>query len=65
MYRYIIFARFGLPGRFVTDNAPNFVSVEISYFLKQDGLKHTALALYHQASNGLAEQAHSQQKATN
>ena len=52
-----IFARFGLPERIVTDNAPNFVSSEFTYFLKQNGIRHTTSAPYHLATNGLAERA--------
>ena len=52
-----VFARFGLPERIVTDNAPNFVSSEFTYFLKQNGIRHTTSAPYHPATNGLAERA--------
>ena len=52
-----VFARFGLPERIVTDNAPNLVSTEFSHFLKQNGIKQTTSAPYHPASNGLAERA--------
>ena len=52
-----VFARFGLPERIVTDNAPNFVSAEFSHFLCQNGIKQTTSAPYHPASNGLAERA--------
>ena len=52
-----VFARFGLPDRIVSDNAPNFVSAEFLHFLKQNGVKHVTSAPYHPASNGLAERA--------
>ena len=52
-----VFARFGLPERIVTDNAPNSVSSEFIYFLKQNGIRHTTSAPYHPATNGLAERA--------
>ena len=52
-----VFTRFGLPDRIVSDNAPNFVSAEFLHFLKQNGVKHVTLALYHLASNSLAERA--------
>ena len=52
-----VFARFGLPERSVTDNAPNFVSSEFKYFLKQNGIRHTTSAPYHPATDGLAERA--------
>ena len=50
-----VFARFGIPERIVTDNAPNFVSAEFSHFLHQNRIKQTTSAPYHPASNGLAE----------
>ena len=52
-----VFARFGLPERVITDNAPNFVSSEFSQFMKSNGIKQTTSAPYHPASNGLAERA--------
>ena len=52
-----VFARFGLPQRIVTDNAPNFVSTEFSHFLHQNGIKQTTSAPYLTASNGVAERA--------
>ena len=51
------FARYGLPERIVSDNAPNFVSAEFSHFLKQNGIKYTTSVPYHPTSNGLAKQA--------
>lgn len=48
------FVRYGLPERIISDNAP---SAEFSYFLKQNGIKHTTSAPYHPVSNGLAERA--------
>ena len=50
-------ARFGIPDRIVTDNAPNCVSTEFIHFLKQNGIKHTTSTPYHPASNCLAERA--------
>ena len=52
-----VFARFGIPERIVTENAPNFVSAELSHFLCQNGIKQTTSAPYHPANNGLAERA--------
>ena len=52
-----VFARFGIPERIVTDNAPKFVSAEFTNFLCRDGIKQTTSAPYHPASNGLAERA--------
>ena len=52
-----VFAKFVLPNRIVSNNAPNFVSAEFSHLLKQNGVKHVTLAPYHPASNRLAERA--------
>ena len=52
-----VFAKFGLPERIVTDNAPNFVSAEFSKFLHHNGIKQTTSAPYHPASNNLAKRA--------
>ena len=50
-----LFAAYGLPKQLVTDNGPKFTSEEFSTFCKQNGVKHIRCALYHPASNGLAE----------
>ena len=39
----------------VTDNSTRFVSTKFEEFLHANGVKHTTSALYHPASNGLAE----------
>ena len=51
------FACLGLPSSVVTDNAPYFVSKEIGYFFKQNGIRHPTSLPYHPASNGLVERA--------
>ena len=51
------FATFGLPEILVTDNRTNFTSAEFKEFLKANGMWHTRTALYHPASNSLAEHA--------
>ena len=54
--RYM-FASYGLPEEPVSDNGPQFVSEEFDMFLKKNGIKHTTIPPYHQASNGSAERA--------
>ena len=51
------FTKFGLPEMIVTDNGTGFVSEEFESFLRSNGIKHTASAQYHPASNGPAERA--------
>ena len=48
-----VFARNGLPEQLVSDNGPQFTSEEL--FLKKNGVKRTTSALYHPATNRLAE----------
>ena len=45
-----IFARFGIPEQIVSDNDPQFASKEFQAFIR-----HITSALYHPATNGLAE----------
>ncbi len=49
------FARYGLPEQIVSDNGPQFTSVEFDNFMKQHGIKHIKSAPYHPSTNGLAE----------
>ena len=49
------FARFGLPEQLVSDNGPQFVSEELEFFLRRNGVKHIHSSPYHPASNGAAE----------
>ena len=48
-----LFARYGLPEQFVSDNGSQFTSEEFEEFMKRNGIKHTFSALYHPATNGL------------
>ena len=54
--RYL-FASFGLVEEIVSDNGPQFVSVEFQNFVKANGIKHIRSAPYHPSSNGEAERA--------
>ena len=51
------FATFSIPETLVTDNGPNFTSVEFENFLKSNGIHYIKTAPYHPASNRLAERA--------
>ena len=50
-----IFARFGLPELFVSDNGPQFVSNEFQEWLARHGIQHIRSSPYHPQSNGAAE----------
>ena len=50
-----IFARFGFPLQFVTDNGPTFRAKEFQSYMRNNGIKHTFTAPFHAASNGAAE----------
>ena len=54
-YLHQVFAQFGVPETVVTDNGTCFTSREFELFLEVNGIRHLTLALYHPASNGLAE----------
>ena len=50
-----LFTAHGVPGQFVSDNGPQFVTDEFRAFMKSNGIKHIKSAPYHPATNGLAE----------
>ena len=50
-----IFACWGLPEQFLTDNGPQFTSEKFQKFMLSNGIKHSKTAPYHPQSNGAAE----------
>ena len=50
-----IFSRTGVPSVLVSENGPQFTSIEFARFTKGNGIKHVTSAPYHPSSNGLAE----------
>lgn len=51
------FSRFGLPLELVSDQGPPFTSMEVSSFLKNNGIRQSFSPAYHPSSNGAAENA--------
>ena len=51
------FARYGIPGILVTDNAPQFASAEFANFAKSWNFQHKTSSPHHPASNDMAEAA--------
>ena len=52
-----LIARYGLPESIFSDNGTSFTSEEFQAFVKKNGIRHKTSALYHPATNGLAERA--------
>ncbi|XP_026534300.1 uncharacterized protein K02A2.6-like, partial [Notechis scutatus] len=50
-----LFATHGLPDVIVSDNGPQFTSLEFEKFLAERGIRHALTALAHPAANGRAE----------
>jgi len=51
----MLFARYGVPAKLVSNNWPDLKSQEFWHFLKRNGIKQITSAHYHPATNGLAE----------
>ncbi|XP_055614238.1 uncharacterized protein K02A2.6-like [Uranotaenia lowii] len=49
------FSTYGIPSVFVSDNGPQFASVDFAKFIKLNGIVHKFSAPYHPATNGQAE----------
>ena len=52
-----IFARFGIPRIFVSDNGPEFVSRDLKQWCDSLGIKKVESLIYHPRANGIAERA--------
>ena len=50
-----MFAMYGVPEHIVTDNGLQFISQQFTDFVRAQGIQHSRTALYHPATNGLAE----------
>ena len=50
-----LFAAYGLPQQLVSDNGPQFSSVEFATFLTRNGVEHIHSSPYHPSTNGLTE----------
>ncbi|CAK5104917.1 unnamed protein product [Meloidogyne enterolobii] len=50
-----IFSMFGPPSVLVSDNGPQFISLEFETFLRTNGVNHIKSPPYHPQSNGLCE----------
>jgi len=53
----ILSCRFGVPHKFVTDNALEFISKDLNEFCRRNGIEKIETPPYHQSSNGSAERA--------
>jgi len=52
-----IFARYGLPGKIVSDNGPQFTSNEYRKFCNRNGIKIVTSPPFHPSTNGAADNA--------
>ena len=53
-----VFARFSLPASLVSDNGPQFASLEMAAFLKQLNIRHIKSSPRYPRSNGMVERFH-------
>ncbi|GFO24965.1 Pol polyprotein [Plakobranchus ocellatus] len=52
-----IFAKYGIPETFISDNGPQFASKEFAQFTENYGISHKTSSPLHPESNGEAERA--------
>ena len=53
-----VFSLYGICRELMSDNAPQFISVEFANFMKENGIVHTLIPPpFHPNSNGRAEKA--------
>ncbi|GFN96940.1 Pol polyprotein [Plakobranchus ocellatus] len=50
-----VFSRFGAPDELVSDNGPQFTSMEFTNFLQKYNIHHTLTAVYNRQENGCVE----------
>ncbi|GFO24486.1 Pol polyprotein [Plakobranchus ocellatus] len=50
-----VFSRFGAPDELVSDNGPQFTSMEFTNFLQKYSIRHTLTAVYYLQENGCVE----------
>lgn len=50
-----MFSHFGFPEQLVSNNGPQFVSLEFEKILELNGVQHIRSAPYHPSTNGLAK----------
>ena len=48
----VLSAAYGFPEQLVSDNGPQFTSLEFEQYMKRNGIKHVRSALGHPSTNG-------------